>query len=287
MSEMKDFNTTVHPDWCPGCGDFGLLTAMKKVFPLLNLEPHDLMVVSGIGCSSNLPGYINTYGMHTLHGRSLPIAQGFKLANHKMQVIAVGGDGDGYAIGVGHLVHAMRRNIDMTYIVMNNSVYGLTTGQTSPTTPLDRQTKSTPFGNPELPLNPMALALASGCGYVARVYTGHVARLIEIIKEAIEFPGFALVDTFSPCVTFNKINSHEYFKQNVKDINQNGHDSSDIAAAYKEALVDSEYVPTGVFYKKERACYEESERETLAQPLVDHEIGLSREERLELMQEFV
>jgi len=287
MSEMKDFNSEVHPDWCPGCGDFGLLTAMKKVFPAMGLNPHDLMVVSGIGCSSNLPGFINTYGMHTLHGRSLPIAQGFKLANHKMKVIAVGGDGDGYAIGLGHFVHAMRRNVDMTYIVMNNAIYGLTTGQTSPTTQLNTKTKSTPFGNPELPINPMTLALGAGCGYVARVYTGHVPRLIEIIKEAMEYPGFAFVDTFSPCVTFNKINSHEYFKKNVKDINQNGHDSSDIMAAYKEALRDDGCIPTGVLYKKVRACYEESERETLAKPLVEHEVGLSKEERLKLMEEFV
>ena len=152
MSEVKDFTTATHPDWCPGCGDFGLLAGLKKLYPMMNLEPHDIMTVSGIGCSSNLPGYMNTYGMHTLHGRSLPIAQGFKLANHHMTVVAVGGDGDGYAIGVGHFVHAMRRNIDMTYIVMNNEIYGLTTGQTSPTSELKMKTKSTPFGNPELPI---------------------------------------------------------------------------------------------------------------------------------------
>src|SRR3990167_4069829 len=133
MSEVRDFVHKVVPDWCPGCGDFGLLAGLKKALPGVELEPNEVMLVSGIGCSSNLPGFINTYGMHTLHGRALPVAQGFKLANHKMTVIAVGGDGDGYGIGVGHLVHAMRRNIDMTYIVMNNAVYGLTTGQTSPT----------------------------------------------------------------------------------------------------------------------------------------------------------
>jgi len=286
MSEVKDFNNATHPDWCAGCGDFGLLTAFKKAFPPLELENYNIMTVSGIGCSSNLPGFINTYGMHTLHGRSLPIAQGFKLANHRMTVIAVGGDGDGYGIGVGHLVHAMRRNVDMTYVVMNNEVYGLTTGQTSPTSELKMKTKSTPFGNPELPINPITLALGSGCGFVARCYTGDVNRVIEIIQAAIRHPGFSLVDTFSPCVTFNKINTHAYFKENCKDINAKGHDSSDILAAYREAITE-DYIATGIFYKKERPQYESTEEETLAKPLVEHELGLSQEQQEALLAEFI
>ncbi|MBI4372219.1 MAG: 2-oxoacid:ferredoxin oxidoreductase subunit beta [Candidatus Omnitrophica bacterium] len=286
MSEAKDFNSTVHPDWCPGCGDFGLLTALKRAFPLLNLEPHKIMTISGIGCSSNLPGFINTYGMHTLHGRALPIAQGVKLANHEMTVIAVGGDGDGYGIGVGHFVHAMRRNVDMTYIVMNNSIYGLTTGQTSPTSGLKMKTKSTPFGNPELPINPLTLALGSGCSFVARVYTGHVVQLVEVIQKAIKHRGFALVDTFSPCVTFNKINTHDFYKQHVKDIDKSGHDSSDIFAAYREA-VNEEYIATGIFYQNERSCYEASEEETLREPLYKHQLGLTDSEQEKLVAEFL
>jgi len=286
MSEMKDFDHKTHPDWCPGCGDFGLLTAMKKTFGGLNLEPHQLMTVSGIGCSSNLPGYINTYALHTLHGRSLPIAQGFKLANHHMTVVAVGGDGDGYGIGACHLVHAMRRNIDMTYIVMNNAIYGLTTGQTSPTSSLGMKTKSTPFGNPELPLNPLTLALGTGCSFIARAYTGHVARLVEIIQEGIKHPGFALIDTFSPCVTYNKVNTHQSFKENVKDINESGHDTSDLYAAFREAVTE-EYIATGIFYKSVRPCYEESERETLEKPLVEHELGISKQRLKELTAELL
>ncbi len=286
MSEMKDFNSAVHPDWCPGCGDFGLLAALKKTYPGLNLEPHQIMTVSGIGCSSNLPGFINTYGMHTLHGRALPIAQGFKLANHEMTVVAVGGDGDGYGIGAGHFVHAMRRNVDITYLVMNNSIYGLTTGQTSPTSALKMKTKSTPFGNPELPINPLTLALGSGCGFVARVYTGHVVQLMDVIKKAIEHKGFALVDTFSPCVTFNKINTHEYYKENVKDINKNGHDTSDVLAAYREAT-RTDYIATGIFYREERPCYEESEEQTLAEPLWKHRLGFSQDEHKKLVAEFL
>ncbi len=285
-SEVKDFNHKVAPDWCPGCGDFGLLAGLKKALPSVSLETHDVMVVSGIGCSSNLPGFINTYGLHTLHGRSLPIAQGFKLANHKMTVVAVGGDGDGYGIGVGHLVHAMRRNIDMTYLVMNNSIYGLTTGQTSPTSGFQMKTKSTPFGNPELPLNPLTLALGSGCGFVARVYTGHVTQLIDIVQKAIKHPGFALIDTFSPCVTFNKINTHQYYKENVKDINKLGHNPSDLYAAFREATRE-DCITTGIFYQSDRPCYEASEEETLREPLFAHKLGISREEETALMAEFV
>jgi 2-oxoglutarate ferredoxin oxidoreductase subunit beta len=283
--DPKAFESSVHPDWCPGCGDFGLLTALKKAFPVMGLHPHQIMTVSGIGCSSNLPGFINTYGLHTLHGRSLPIAQGFKLANHEMTVVAVGGDGDGYGIGVGHLVHAMRRNVDMTYIVMNNEIYGLTTGQTSPTSGFMMKTKSTPFGNPELPLNPLTLALGSGCSFVARCYTGDIARLIEIIREGIAHQGFALIDTFSPCVTFNKVNTHQFFRANVKDINKDGHDPSDIYAAFREATRE-DYIATGIFYKKERPCYEEAERETLAVPLVRHPLGISPKRQQELIAEF-
>lgn len=287
MSDSKAFDSKIHPDWCPGCGDFGLLNVVKRSFAELALNPHDIMTVSGIGCSSNFPGYINTYGLHTLHGRSLPIAQGFKLANHKLTVVAVGGDGDGYGIGVGHLVHAMRRNIDMTYIVMNNAVYGLTTGQTSPTSELKMKTKSTPFGNPELPLNPLTLALGSGCSFVARAYTGNIKRLLEIIQAAIKHQGFALVDTFSPCVTFNLINTHQYYKQNCVDINEKeNHSPSDIAGAYRQAM-RTDFVTTGIFYQEERPCYEASEEETLKEPLINHKLGLSAERHQELMAEFI
>ncbi|MBI4367903.1 MAG: 2-oxoacid ferredoxin oxidoreductase, partial [Candidatus Omnitrophica bacterium] len=178
------------------------------------------------------------------------------------------------------------RNVDMTYVVMNNAIYGLTTGQTSPTSALKMKTKSTPFGNPELPVNPLTLALGSGSSFVARVYTGHVSQLIEVLRRAIQHQGFALVDTFSPCVTFNKVNTHEFYKQNVKDINQNGHDTSDIAAAFREATA-ADYIATGIFYAEERPCYETSEEETLAQPLYRHSLGVSKKAGEKLIAEFV
>ncbi len=283
----KDYKGEVAPDWCPGCGDFGLLNGMQQALAQLGLEPHRVMIVSGIGCSSNFPGFINTYGMHTLHGRSLPIAQGYKLSNHEMNVIAVGGDGDGYGIGAGHLIHAMRRNVDMTYVVMNNSIYGLTTGQTSPTSGLGMKTKSTPFGNPEFPLNPMTLALGAGCSFVGRAFTGNIKHMVEVIKKAIEHKGFSLVDTFSPCVTFNKVNTLQYYKDNVKDINEMGHDPSNLAAAF-EQVTREDYIATGVIYQKPRSYYEESEKDTYALgALVDHDLGIKPERRKELLAQFI
>lgn len=283
----KDFKGEVAPDWCPGCGDFGLLNCMMQALSELGLRPHEVMTVSGIGCSSNFPGFINTYGMHTLHGRSLPNAQGFKLANHEMTVIAVGGDGDGYGIGAGHLLHAMRRNVDMTYVVMNNSIYGLTTGQTSPTSGLGMKTKSTPFGNPESPLNPMTFALGGGCSFVSRAYTGNIKHMVSVLKEAIMHKGFSLVDTFSPCVTFNKINTHQYYKEKVKDINETGHDVTSLAAAFDEATKE-DYIATGVLYRSPRSYYEESEKETYALgPLTKHKLGVDEKRQKDLLEQFM
>src|SRR5512143_2513039 len=166
---IETYQSTVDPDWCPGCG---VLKALKMAAGKLGILPKDLFVVSGIGCSSNLPGFIHAYGVHSLHGRAVAIASGVKFANHDLRVVITGGDGDGYGIGIGHFIHAMRRNLDLTYIVMNNQIYGLTTGQASPTTMKDMRTKSTPRGNVEMPINPVALALVSGATYVARGFSG-------------------------------------------------------------------------------------------------------------------
>lgn len=177
---LDDFKHTIDPDWCPGCGDFAVLTALKRALVELALPPHLVQVVSGIGCSSNLPGYLRCYGFHSLHGRALPVATGAKLANTDLTVIAAGGDGDGYGIGSAHWLHAMRRNVDITYIVMDNQIYGLTTGQTSPTTMLGSPTKSTPEGNVEAPLNPIGIALMAGAPFVARGFSGEVKHLTSV-----------------------------------------------------------------------------------------------------------
>src|SRR5438552_13924706 len=268
MADAAVFKSEIKPDWCPGCGDFGVLNSLQKACAELNLEPHDIMVVSGIGCSSNLPGFFNSYGMHTLHGRSLPVASGVKLGNSDMTVIVTGGDGDGYGIGVGHFVHAMRRNLDITYIVMDNQIYGLTTGQASPTTERLVKTKSTPQGNLESQLNPIALALAGGASFVARGFSGEPMHLAELYKQAIQHKGFAVVDVFSPCVTYNKNNTYPWFKERVYKLEDEKHDTKNFEAAMVKAQEWGTRLPIGVFYQNERQTYEEGEPAMANGPMV-------------------
>ena len=240
----------IHPDWCPGCGDFSVVTALQTALFELGLKPHQVLVVSGIGCSSNLPGYMNTYGMHTLHGRSLAVATGAKLANHELKVICTGGDGDGYGIGGNHFVHTMRRNVDLTYIVMDNQIYGLTTGQVSPTSVKGMKTKSTPHGSVENPINPIPLAIVGGATYVARGFSGKQKHLVELIKGAINHKGFALVDVFSPCVTYNKDNTYQFFNPRVKILEEQGHDPTDLHKAIDRGYQWGEEIPIGLFWKR-------------------------------------
>jgi 2-oxoglutarate/2-oxoacid ferredoxin oxidoreductase subunit beta len=248
---IRDLKGKVEPDWCPGCGDFGVLNALKQAIAELGLYPHEVMTISGIGCSSNLPGYINTYGMHTLHGRSLAVATGAALANHELKVVVTGGDGDGYGIGGNHFVHSIRRNVDLTYIVMDNQIYGLTTGQTSPTSIKGMKTKSTPIGSVENPINPIPLAIAAGATYVARGYTGQIKHLVGLIKGGMMHKGFALIDCFSPCVTFNHDNTHDFFKQRTVKLEEEGHDPTDFHAAIEQGYRWGEQIPIGLFWKRD------------------------------------
>lgn len=259
MVQVKEFAGLVKPDWCAGCGDFGVLNSLQRALAELDIAPHNVQIISGIGCSSNLPGFIHTYGFHGLHGRSLPVASGIKLGNHALTVIATGGDGDGYGIGVGHFVHTCRRNINMTYIVMDNQTYGLTTGQASPTTEKDVRTKSTPEGTIEIPLNPIALALTCGATYIARGFSGDNLHLAQLIKGAIEHNGFALVDIFSPCVTYNKYNTYPWFRERVYKLEDEKHDTSDFQLAMTKAFEWGARIPIGLFFKTERATYEDEE----------------------------
>ena len=247
---IKDLKGHADPDWCPGCGDFGVLHALKQAIVELGLYPHEVLTISGIGCSSNLPGYINTYGMHTLHGRALAVATGAQMANPSLKVLVTGGDGDGYGIGGNHLLHAMRRNVDVTYLVMDNQIYGLTTGQVSPTSVKGMKTKSTPLGSVENPINPIPLAIAAGATYVARGYTGQVRHLTDLIKGGMQHRGFALIDCFSPCVTFNRDNTHEFFKQRTRKLEDAGHDPTDFHAAIERGYEWGEEIPIGLFWKR-------------------------------------
>jgi 2-oxoglutarate ferredoxin oxidoreductase subunit beta len=287
--EVKDFKAEVPPDWCPGCGDFGVLNALFRACAELEIHPHEMLVVSGIGCSSNLPGFIKSYGIHSLHGRALPFATGAKLANHALTVIATGGDGDGYGIGLNHFIQAMRRNINLTYIVMNNEVYGLTTGQVSPTSEVGMKTKTTPHGNLEGMLNPMTLALASGCGYIARGFSGDPKHLMKLYMDAIQYPGFALIDVFSPCVTFNKQNTFDWFRKHVYKLEDKGHNPTDFHAAMDRAMEWGEKIPIGLLYKNPnpRPSLDLQDPGLLAGPLVHQPVVLSKEQKWQCIEEFM
>jgi 2-oxoglutarate ferredoxin oxidoreductase subunit beta len=283
---LKTLEADVHPDWCPGCGDFGVLKSLKEAIVELRIPQHKVLVVSGIGCSSNLPGFIRAYGVHSLHGRAVPVATGAALANHDLHVVAVGGDGDGFGIGIGHFIHAMRRNLNLTYIVMDNEIYGLTTGQASPTTTEGHKTKSTPRGNVEKPIQPLALAIASGATYVARGFSGEQKQLTKLVAGAIAHRGFSLIDVFSPCVTFNMVNTYPWFKERVYKLEDDkGYDSSDLMAAMGKSMEWGSRIPIGLLYKHEKPTYEDTEPVLQKGPLVEQPLGLDAKTFQELLAE--
>jgi 2-oxoglutarate ferredoxin oxidoreductase subunit beta len=266
-----------------------VLSALQTALFELGLKPHQVMVISGIGCSSNLPGFINTYGMHTLHGRSLAVATGAKLGNHELKVIATGGDGDGYGIGGNHFVHTMRRNIDLTYIVMDNQIYGLTTGQVSPTSVKGMKTKSTPHGSVENPINPLPMAIVCGATYVARGFSGKQKHLVELLKGAISHNGFALVDVFSPCVTYNKDNTYQFFNPRVKVLEEQGHDPSNFQAAMEKAYQWGDEIPIGLLWKRTDLPTLEEQEPVLSEggPLAHRPLGIPPELAQEVIAELL
>ncbi len=285
MVRIIDLTVEDKPSWCPGCGDFGILLAIKGAIVELNIEPENIAIISGIGCSGKVPHWIRTYGLHGIHGRALPVAQAVKLSNHGITVFAVGGDGDGYGIGMCHFIHAMRRNNNMTYVVHNNMIYGLTTGQVSPTSEKGTKTKSTPAGVIEVPVNPIALAISSGATFVARSFAGDVKHIQKIIVDAVQHRGFSLIDVLQPCVSFNKVNTYEWYKQRVYDLQTTGHNVEDKMAAYSKALEWGEHIPIGVFYKMQLPAYEDELPQVKEMPLVKQKID--RVDISGLMDEFV
>ncbi len=288
---VKDsYKGKIHPDWCPGCGDFSVLSALQGALFELGLKPHQVIVISGIGCSSNLPGFINTYGMHTLHGRSLAVGTGVKMGNHDLKVICVGGDGDGYGIGGNHFVHTMRRNVDLTYIVMDNQIYGLTTGQTSPTSVKGMKTKSTPHGSAENPINPIPMAMVAGATYVARGFSGKQRHLVDILKGAIQHKGFSLVDVFSPCVTYNKDNTYQWFNPRVKILEEQGHDPTDFHKALDKGFMWGDELPIGVFWKRTDLPALEDLEPVLHDgggPMAHRKLGISDEQAQSIIKELL
>ncbi|MHA2365938.1 MAG: thiamine pyrophosphate-dependent enzyme [Candidatus Hodarchaeales archaeon] len=273
----NDYASQVNPTWCPGCGDYAVLKATQRALAELQVPNHEVFAVSGIGCSSNFPHFLKAYGVHSLHGRAIPVATGAALANHRLKVIVAGGDGDGYGIGAGHFLHACRRNVNLTYLAMNNQIYGLTTGQASPTSELEMITKSTPGGVIETPINPLPIAISAGASFVARGFSGDVKFLTELFKAALQHKGFALVDVLSPCVTFNKLNTYPWFKKRVYRLDETNHNSSDLSQAMNKAIewpTIGDKIPTGIFYQVQKPTYDQLEPTLQIGPLVDQKIGI-------------
>ncbi|WP_246939729.1 2-oxoacid:ferredoxin oxidoreductase subunit beta [Bacillus pinisoli] len=288
MATFKDFRNSVKPNWCPGCGDFSVQAAIQRAAANVGLEPDQLAVVSGIGCSGRISGYINAYGFHGIHGRSLPIAQGVKMANKDLTVIASGGDGDGFAIGLGHTIHAIRRNIDVTYIVMDNQIYGLTKGQTSPRSDVGFKTKSTPQGSIESALNVMEMALTAGATFVAQSFSTDLKELTALIEAGINHKGFSLINVFSPCVTYNKVNTYDWFKENlVKLSDVESYDPHNKMTAMK-TLMENRGLVTGLIYQNtEQKSYQELITGYSESPLSESDLNISEDQFNGLVSEFM
>ncbi|WDL97959.1 2-oxoacid:ferredoxin oxidoreductase subunit beta [Alicyclobacillus sp. ALC3] len=287
MATVKDFRNDVRPNWCPGCGDFSVQASLQRALASMGKEPHEVAIISGIGCSGRISGYVNTYGFHGVHGRSLPTAQGVKLANRDLTVIASGGDGDGFGIGLNHFMHAVRRNIDITYIVMDNQIYGLTKGQHSPTSAHGFKAKTTPAGNIENALVPTQIALAAGIGFLGQGFSSDVNQLVSLIQQAIEYKGFSLINVFSPCVTYNKVNTYDWYRENVVNLdNRPNYDPADRATAMR-TVIETHGLCTGLIYKDDsRVAYEDQIQGYASRPLSEADLRLERKVFEEALHEF-
>ena len=269
MVSLKDYEGG-ETAWCPGCGNFGILQAVKKALVKLELEPYQVLLVSGIGQAAKLPHYLKCNLFNGLHGRTLPVATGAKIANPRLTVIADGGDGDGYGEGGNHLIHAIRRNVDITYLVHDNQIYGLTKGQASPTSEEGFVTKITPLGMFSRQLNPMALAISLGASFVGRGFSGDIEHLSDLIVQAVENRGFSLVDILQPCVTFNRVNTFQWYRSRVYKLDSS-HEPKDWLAASQKAHEWGDKIPIGVIYREARPTYEDHNPRVVQKPLVDQQ----------------
>ncbi|MCX5799429.1 MAG: 2-oxoacid:ferredoxin oxidoreductase subunit beta [Proteobacteria bacterium] len=286
MPTLDDYKGQV-PAWCPGCGNFGILKVFKEAFVELHIEPHQFVIVSGIGQSGKFPHYLKCNTFNGLHGRTLPVATGIRLANHEILVVAEAGDGDCYGEGGNHLIHAIRRNVNIKLFVHDNQIYGLTKGQASPTSMEGMVTKNQPFGVLSEQLNPMAIAIALDCSFVARGYAGDQEHLRELIKEAVNHSGFSLVDILQPCVTFNKVNTFAWYAQKVYHIEPD-YNPEDRVRAFQKALEWEERIPIGVIYRNHRPTFEERVPVIKIKPLIQQTVSIKvmKKKLLETMQEY-
>lgn len=274
MPTLKDYRGQ-QPAWCPGCGNYSIMKAFKDALVAMQTEPHQFTVVSGIGQAAKFPHYIKCNTFNGLHGRALPVATGIRLANHEHTVVIFTGDGDCYGEGGNHLIHAIRRNVNIKLFVHDNQIYGLTKGQASPTSMEGMKTKNQPFGVFSEQLNPLALAIALDCSFVARGFSGDMTHLTELMEAAFHHKGFSLVDILQPCVTFNKVNTHEWYKQRVYHIGQE-HDPEDKMEAFKRVQEWGDRIPLGIMYKNDRRTYEERIPVIKEKPLVRHSFEISK-----------
>jgi len=271
MVTVKDYAESVPIAWCPGCGNFAILQALRRALVDIGIEPHQLLFVSGIGQAPKLPHYTQGNVFNGLHGRTLSAATGARIANHELIVIGIDGDGGAYGEGISHLLATMRRNVNMTYIVHNNQVYGLTKGQASPTSDLGFITRTTPLGASQ-PVNPLALALASEVSFLARGFAGDIAHLSGLLKMGIEHRGFALIDILQPCVSFNHKNTYQWYRERVYKLEGQEYDPTNKLAAFTKAQEWADRIPIGLIYRKERSVYEEQLPALKEMPLVKQKI---------------
>jgi len=280
MITSHDFESSVENKWCPGCGNFGILAAVKSALAVLQIPPHNMLLVSGIGQAAKTPHYLKCNLFHGLHGRALPVATGAKIANHALTVLVHCGDGDCYGEGGNHFLNAIRRNIDLTLVVHNNKVYGLTKGQASPTSDLHMITRTQPYGVILEPFNPLAVALALQAGFVARGFAGNVEHLSGLVQAGMRHRGFSLIDVLQPCVSFNRVNTYEWYRSRVYELEQQGHDPRDHQAAAARAQEWGDRIPIGVFYQAERPEFTDQVPALRAGPLVDRNYSPDRLQEL-------
>jgi 2-oxoglutarate/2-oxoacid ferredoxin oxidoreductase subunit beta len=285
MVTRKDFDVETRPTWCPGCGNFGILNAIKMALAEHDIAPHELFIVTGIGCGSKLPHYMKATGFHTLHGRTLAVATGARLANHGLRVMTVHGDGDGYGEGLSHFLNAVRRNIDLVDIVQDNRIYGLTKGQYSPTSEKGKHTPTSPEGSIDRPVNPLAMAITAGATFVSRGYSGELHHLVHLIGEALEHPGYALVDVLQPCVTWNRSYAYDFYSERVYKLeDEKEYDPTDRKAAWERAHEWNQRIPIGILYRSEPLpTYEEQVPALKAGPLVKQPLESLKTEQIEAL----
>jgi 2-oxoglutarate ferredoxin oxidoreductase subunit beta len=284
MLTRQDFEGNERPTWCTGCGNFAILNAVKMALAEKNIAPHEALIVTGIGCGSKLPHYMKVTGFQSLHGRTVAVATGAHLANQGLRVLAIHGDGDGYGEGLSHFLNAARRNINIVDIEQDNRIYGLTKGQYSPTSEHGKRTPTSPEGAPDHPVHPLAMAITAGATFVSRGYSGELKHLAWLIGQALDHPGYALVDVLQPCVTFNRNYAYDFYNERVYKLqNEEGYDPADKAAAWAHAQEWGDRIPIGIFYRTELPTYGDQVPALKTGPLVQQPLTTLQSQQVEAL----